>query len=61
MNNADDQGKYQQEGKESFMVSYFQIIQLPSKRKKAPASIKKMTDAGAGKNIYMISRGCYFY
>ena len=56
---ANDQGKYQQESKEAFMDFYFRLKQLLSKTKKAPASIKK-TDTGAGKNIYMISRGLLF-
>lgn len=33
--------------KEPFMISIFRVKQLPSKRKKAPAPIKRMIDTGA--------------
>ena len=40
---------------------YFSCKTTPFKTKKGPCIHQKKTNAGAGKNIYMISRGCYFY
>ena len=50
---ANDQGKYQQESKEAFMDFYFRLKQLPSKTKKDPC-IQSMSDGhrGLGDNLY---------
>lgn len=40
---------------------FFSCETTPFKTKKGPCIHQKKTNAGAGKNIYMISKCCYFY